>query len=911
MEYIPQKLFKATVSSIEIVAQGVKKFTFKIDEPFSFSAGQYVWIEISEMKVNDLKGNRRAFTICNVPNQENTISITTRISNSGYKQTLFAVDIGDNVKIHGPFGSAFILNHDKPKSTCIVMIAGGLGVASFLAAIEAAKNQLPRVKIFLIYLNNNKETTPFLSYLEELKNDNTFFDYKVTYDFFSFDYVRDTCIGSYNDATWWISGPQAMIDYVYDILEKNGVSIIDMVFENYYPKHKNALTLEKVKEQLEKSGLFTELVQNFNNHVVITDANGIILYANKAVETATGYSQEEMLGNTPRIWGGMMSDEFYRDFWSKKKTERFMEAEIVNRHKSGKIYHAVAYITQILNNEKELIGYVGMEKDISKKIEEEERILLQYELVSQIFIGNFNSDFLAKTMEAIAEGLHWDFGAVWVLSDRDNKLHNTHTWSNRTSQHASFEKVTKETVFDNGIGLPGRVFKNRISEWIADVVYDNNFPRAKYAKEADLHTGFAFPVHDGKNLYAVFEFFSHSILPLDEYLLKTYYLTGYNIGQRLVESKQRIEIKSLLDRFDLATKSANIGVWERNLEKNELFWDDTMYHLFGVDKANINAESNLIAIRKKTIHHEDLERVEQEELAAIQGVKNVDTIFRVMWKDSSIHYLRAFSVVNKNTDGNPVSIIGVNWDITKEKETDRIKSEFVSLASHQLRTPLTGIEWTAELFSKKETLTETGRKYLRDISFSAKRLSTLVRLLLDVSRIEGGNIGVSPEPIELVSFMKEHLENMQVLCAKKGLTCLFAKENPEECLITTDKNLLRYIVQNIISNAVEYTNTGGNVFIVLEVKSDKVRVKVQDTGIGIPKKEQGRVFEKFFRASNAITAKPDGSGLGLYIVSGAVKLLGGKIWFESDEGKGTTFFIELQMVSQSHVGEKELIQMED
>ncbi|MBI5005151.1 MAG: PAS domain-containing protein, partial [Candidatus Lloydbacteria bacterium] len=501
---------------------------------------------------------------------------------------------------------------------------------------------------------------------------------------------------------------------------------------------------------------------------------------------------------------------------------------------------------------------------------------------------------------------HWDFCSIWIPSSDGNNVRNIHTWSRAPEKHVSFEKCTKNGVFKKGVGLPGRVYANCTSEWILDAVSSKNFQRAACAKEAGLHTGFAFPVYEGERVYAIFEFFSEEMSLEDEYLLKTYYLIGHQIGEHFLKEKQDVALKSLLKRFNLATKSAHIGVWEWNLEKDELYWDDNMYLLFGVDKKDIANGASLAALRKKAVHPADFERVEKEEALGVQENKNLDTTFRVIWKDGSLHYLRAFGLVEKDSFGKPANFIGVNWDITKEKEADRIKSEFISLASHQLRTPLTGIEWTAELFSKKETLTEAGKKYLRDISFSAKRLSTLVRLLLDVSRIEGGNIGVSPEPIELVSFMKEHLEHMQVLCVKKGLTCLFAKKNPKKCLITTDKNLLGYIVQNIISNAVEYTNTGGNVVISLEAKPDRVCIKVQDTGIGIPQKELGRVFEKFFRASNATSVKPDGTGLGLYIVSEAVKLLGGTVRVESEESKGTVFFIELPLVAARQVGEKKL-----
>ena len=257
-------------------------------------------------------------------------------------------------------------------------------------------------------------------------------------------------------------------------------------------------------------------------------------------------------------------------------------------------------------------------------------------------------------------------------------------------------------------------------------------------------------------------------------------------------------------------------------------------------------------------------------------------------------------------EGKVIGAVNIFRDITREKEIDREKSEFVSLASHQLRTPLTGIEWTIELFSKKEKLTEEGRKYLDYIHYSAVRLSNLIKLLLNVSRIESSSMSVVSKPLDLVELINENMREHQALCDRGKISFIFSK-HPQKLIATTDKNLIGYIIQNLVSNAINYTPTGGKVEMLLEEKKDSLQFRVQDTGIGIPKKEQEHIFKKFARASNASIVKPDGTGLGLYIASEAAKLLGGKIWFESDEGKGSTFFVQLPLMSPDRAGNKELV----
>lgn len=292
-------------------------------------------------------------------------------------------------------------------------------------------------------------------------------------------------------------------------------------------------------------------------------------------------------------------------------------------------------------------------------------------------------------------------------------------------------------------------------------------------------------------------------------------------------------------------------------------------------------------------------------LTKILSGKSTTTTWYYVRKDRT--RLPVASIINPIIiRGEMVGAVEVFRDITQEKEIDRSKSEFVSLTSHQLRTPLVGIQWTIDLFSQKEKLTKEGKEYLNDIRFSANRLSVLIKLLLNVSRIESGEVGVFPESLDFVELINECMRESRILCDKGKVSLIFIK-HPKTLVVTADKNMVRYILQNLVANAVEYTPPQGNVEIMLEERQDTVLLEIRDTGIGIPRKEQEHIFRKFTRASNAVIMRPDGTGLGLYIVRESVNLLGGKIWLESEEGKGSTFFVELPLLSHARVGEKGLV----
>lgn len=238
------------------------------------------------------------------------------------------------------------------------------------------------------------------------------------------------------------------------------------------------------------------------------------------------------------------------------------------------------------------------------------------------------------------------------------------------------------------------------------------------------------------------------------------------------------------------------------------------------------------------------------------------------------------------------------------KGVDRDKSDFISVASHQLRTPLTAIKWVTERVLKTQKLSIEAIEYLGDIQRSAQRLSDLVDILLNVSRIEGGRVGISPKALDLVDFIKDYFSEVMPLCAEKNINLSF-ENYPPNLNITTDPSALRNIIQSLVSNAIEYTPEEGRIEISLVPYEKKFLLSVKDSGIGIDKEERPRIFEKFFRADNAKRVKTDGTGLGLYIVKQAVELLGGKIWFESKENNGTTFFVELPMKSKPKAGERQ------
>lgn len=259
--------------------------------------------------------------------------------------------------------------------------------------------------------------------------------------------------------------------------------------------------------------------------------------------------------------------------------------------------------------------------------------------------------------------------------------------------------------------------------------------------------------------------------------------------------------------------------------------------------------------------------------------------------------------------------------LEKQKKIDKAKTEFVSLASHQLRTPPTSINWLLEMLLSGEVgqLNEKQKEYAQEAYKNSTRMVTLINTLLNVSRMELGIFPVDPEPTEMIAFTKDVLEEFELQIKRKELQ-VEEQYAPKLPLIMVDPKLLRIVVQNIISNAVKYTPEKGTITIKIflkqedevignrKLKTNSIVIIITDTGYGIPRNQSDKIFTKLFRADNIKDKDTGGTGLGLYLAKSIMDHVQGDLWFESELNRGTTFYLAIPSKGmEKKEGTKELV----
>ncbi len=393
------------------------------------------------------------------------------------------------------------------------------------------------------------------------------------------------------------------------------------------------------------------------------------------------------------------------------------------------------------------------------------------------------------------------------------------------------------------------------------------------------------------------------------------------------------ELKKVSNRLVLSLKSGAIGCWDWDISQNTLIWSDRMYELYGIAKQSDLLDYDVWADR---VHPDDRDYCNAMLQQVFLGNAEYDIEFRVIHPDLNIHFIKAYGTVVRNAQGNPQSIIGINFDITDRKLAEielakakeeaeaatKAKSKFLANMSHELRTPMNGVLGIAELLAATN-LTAEQRNLVQIIQDSSDTLLAVVNDILDFSKIEAGMMTLEAIEFVLDDILSSICKLLNKQALDKHIQLDYSIASHLRIKFIGDSRRLYQILLNLIGNAIKFTQTG-HVAISINGKSPvnnktepyKLTFAVRDTGIGIQREYLAELFQAFTQADGSISRRYGGTGLGLAITKRLVELMGGTIWAESIghvggnpplnwlptlDSQGSTFYFAIGLLSSSAI----------
>src|SRR5215470_2792290 len=531
--------------------------------------------------------------------------------------------------------------------------------------------------------------------------------------------------------------------------------------------------------------------------ILVVDAHDRVQMVNPAFETLFGYREAELVGHpidafivphTLATEAAALSRSGFEGRAARSITQR--------RRKDGSLVDVELTVVPLATTA-HAIGAYGIFRDMTEQKRAERHLRAQYAVIEALANSSTIEAAAAWVLRAVAEAVDWQVGAMWIVDKTADRLRCIDFWRAAGIDATAFERETRDSQFTRGVG-PGRTWEMRDAAWIVDVTAEPKFSRRASAAAAGLHAAFSFPMLLDGDVVGVVEFFTSRVLQPDPAILQMFAALGQQLGEFVGRTRAQEQLEHF---FTMSGDLLSIATFDGYFSRVNASWT----RLLGYTAAELLSQPYI-----EFVHHEDREATVVVSAALQRGEPLAAFENRFRCKDGSYRWLQWTATPRLDEQ----LIYAVAHDTTDRKlleyqtqETLKMRNDFVSFVTHQLRTPLSGIKWMLELATDTPDDAEKA-SYIEDARESADRLIGLVNDLLDASRLESGKLQLSLEPVDIREVTDAVLADVATLVREKHHT-LDVHAETDVPIAMLDRQLMRQVILNLTSNAIKYTPPDG------------------------------------------------------------------------------------------------------